>query len=127
MNKYFLLHLALAWGVICLPSLAPAADERIALMLAGIACPESHAAMERKLIEVPGVRQIHLHAIPDHVLIDANTAVVDVELLATQVNAILATHPSCRATIMKSCISADLRVTTGQVARAPATIARPGQ
>ena len=127
MNKYFLLRLTLTWGVIYLPSLAPAADGRITLMLTGTACRESHAALERKLIEVPGVRQINLHAIPDHVLIDANTAVIDVELLATHVNAILATHPPCHATIMNSCISADLRMTNGQATRETSPIARLGQ
>lgn len=127
MNKYFLLRLTLTWGVIYLPSLAPAADGRITLMLTGTTCRESHAALERKLLEVPGVRQINLHAVPDHVLIDVNTAVVDVELLATQVNAILATHPPCHATIMNSCISADLHVTSSLGSRVDSSIAQFGQ
>lgn len=113
-NRYFLLGLTLAWGVICLPALAHAADERITLMLAGTACPQSHAVLEQYLLRVPGVRQIDLHAIPDHILIDADMTVVAAGVLATQVNEVLAAQPPCRATIMKSCISAELRMKSGR-------------
>ena len=108
------------------PVLAQAADKRITLLLTGAACPQSRAALERKILEVPGVRQIDLHTVPDHVLIDGDTAVVDVELLASQVNAILATHPPCRATIMTSCISSDFRVIGAQAAPGISSIVQIG-
>jgi hypothetical protein len=127
MKKPLLLHLTLSWGVICLPSLAYPMDERVALMLAGTACLERHAALEWKLAKVPGVRQIDLHAVPGHVLVDVNTAVVDVDSLATHVNDILAAQSPCHATIMKSCISADLRVTSGRVTREASSIAQLDQ
>jgi len=123
MNKHVPLRLTLAWGVICLPSLSYATDERVALMLAGAACPQSHAALERKLAEVAGVRQIDLYAVPGHVLIDADTAVVGLDSLATRVNDILSAQPPCRAEIMKSCISADIRVPSARVAQETPSIA----
>jgi len=116
MSAHFLLRLTFTCVVMSSPILAQAANERITLLLTGAACPQSRAALERKLLEIPGVRQINLHAVPDHVLIDADTAVVDVELLASQVNAILATHLPCQATIMTSCISSDFHVSGGQTA-----------
>jgi hypothetical protein len=124
MNIYLLPYLTLVSGIICLPTLAQAADERIALMLAGAACPQSQAVLEQKLHEIPGVRHIDLHAIPDHVLIDADMSMVEAEALATQVNDVLATRPPCRATIMKSCISAALRMTNDQTPRGTFSIAR---
>lgn len=124
MSKDIFVRLILAWGVICLPSLAYAADERISLMLTGVACPQSHAILAHKLTRVPGVRQIDLHAVPDHALIDADTAVVDAESLATQVNDILSAQPPCHAAIMKSCISADLRIPRDQEPRETSSIAR---
>jgi len=127
MRTYSLLPLTLACGVLSLPSLGLAADERVALMLVGGACPQNHAALERELLELPGIRQINLHAVPDHVLIDADTAIVDVELLAGQVNAILATHPPCHATIMKSCISADPRITSNRMSRGSSSAAPHGR
>jgi len=118
MSAHFLLRLTFTCVVMSSPILAQAANERITLLFTGAACPQSRAALERKLIEIPGVRQINLHAVPDHVLIDADTAVVDVELLASQVNAILATHLPCQARIMTSCISSDFHVSGGQTAPA---------
>ena len=126
MSTFFLLRLTFSCIVMSSPVLAEAADKRITLLLTGAACPQSRAALERKVLEVPGVRQINLHAVPDHVLIDGDTAVVDVELLASQVNAILATHPPCHATIMTSCISSDFRVTGAQAAPEISSIVRIG-
>lgn len=127
MSTLFLLRLTFTCVVISSPILAQATNERITLLLTGAACPQGHAALERKLLEVPGIRQINLHAVPDHVLIDADTAVVDVELLAGQVNAILATHPPCDATIMKSCISADPRITSDRRSRGSSSASPHGR
>jgi hypothetical protein len=127
MNIYFLPYLALLWGATYLPTLAHAADERIALMLAGSACPQNQATLERRLHEIPGVRHIDLHAIPDHVLIDADMSMVNGEALATQVNDLLAARPPCRVTLMKSCVSADLRVMGGQVRRETSSMVQLGQ
>lgn len=124
MNNHFLLRVAFAWGVLCLPFLAHAADERIVLGFTGTVCPQGYAALEHTLTRIPGVRKIDLHTLPDHALIDADTAVTDAETVAAQVNDILAAHPACRATIMKSCISADLRTPLDQVSREPISIAR---
>lgn len=127
MSKDIFFRLILAWEVICLPSFLYAADERVSLMLTGVACPQSHAILEHTLTRVPGVRQIDLHAVPDHVLIDADIAVVDAESLATQVNDILSAQPPCHAMIMKSCISADRRIPRGQEPRETSSIARRSQ
>src|SRR5215831_2963840 len=116
MSSFFLLRLTFSCVLISSPILAQAADKRITLLLTGAACPQSRVALERKLLELPGVRQINLHAVPDHILIDGDTAVVDVGLLASHINAILATHPPCRATIMTSCISSDFHVSGAQAA-----------
>ncbi len=109
MKKHVLLSFAFACEVFCLPFPAHASDDRIALLLTGDACALSHGALKQKLSRVAGVRQIDLHAVPNHALIDADTAVVDADSLASQVNDILAAQPPCRATPLKSCISSDLR------------------
>jgi hypothetical protein len=127
MNSYFLPYLTLVWGAIYLPAFAHATDERIALMLTGAACPQNQRALERKLHEIPGVRHIDLDAVPDHVLIDADMSMVSGEALVTQVNALLAARPPCRATLMKSCISADLRATGGRVRRETSSVVQLGQ
>jgi hypothetical protein len=127
MNKHVVFRLTFAWGVICLPSLACATDERVTLMLAGPACPQSHTALQRKLAEFPGVRQIDLHAVPGHVLIDADPAVVGLDSLAIRVNDILSIQPPCRAEIMKSCISADIRVPSARGTQETSSIAQSSQ
>jgi hypothetical protein len=119
-----LVRFIFTWGVICLPSLAFAADERIVLLLTGTACPQGYAALNHTLTRVPGVRRIDLHTVPDHALIDADTAVTDVEGLTAQVNDVLATYPTCRATSMKSCISAAPRTARDQVSPEPLSTAR---
>lgn len=127
MKIYFFPYLTLVWGAIYLPALSHAADERIALMLTGTACPRNQATLERKLLEIPGVRHIDLDAVPDHVLIDADMSMVSGEALVTQVNALLAARPPCRATLMKSCISADLGVMGGRVTRETPSMVQLGQ
>ena len=124
MSKDSLVRFILTWGVICLPSLAFAADERIVLLLTGTACPQGYAALKHTLPRVPGVRRIDLHTVPDHALIDADTAVTDVEVLTAQVNDVLATYPTCRAASMKSCISAAPRTARDQVSQEPLSTAR---
>jgi hypothetical protein len=52
---------------------------------------------------------------------------VNGEALATQVNDVLAARPPCRATLMKSCVSADLSMTNGQATRETSPIARLSQ
>ena len=84
-----------------------AMDERVTLMLTGPACTESHAAISHALEQTTGVRHVDLQAVPGHILVDVETGSVTAEALENQVNGILATHSSCRAEIMKSCISAD--------------------
>jgi hypothetical protein len=127
MYIYLLPHLTLVWGAIYLPPLAHAADERIALMLTGAACPQNQAAVERKLSEIPGVRHIELHAIPDHVLLDADFSMVNGEALATAVNDVLAARRPCSATLMKSCVSADLRIVGNRVTREASSTVQLGQ
>lgn len=109
MRKHVLLSLTFACEVLGLPFPTHAADDRIALLLTGDACALSHGVLKQKLSRVAGVRQIDLHAVPDHVLIDVDRAVIDADSLIPQINDILAAQPLCRATPMKSCISADLR------------------
>ena len=124
MNNSVLLRVAFAWGVLCLPFLAHAADDRIVLLLTGTACPQGYAALKHTLTRIPGVRRIDLHTVPDHALIDADTAVTDADALAAQVNNVLAANPTCRATIMKSCVSADPRTARDQVSQEPNSGAR---
>ena len=90
-----------------MPGNAFAMEERITLMLTGPACTENHAAISQALEQTTGVRHVDLQAVPDHILVDVETGTVTAEALEEQVNSILATHVSCRAEIMKSCISAD--------------------
>lgn len=84
-------------------------EERITLMLTGPACTQDYTAIAKMLEKTPGVRHVDLQAVPDHALIDIEAGAVTAEALEHQVNDILATHPSCRAEIMKSCISAPPR------------------
>jgi cation transport ATPase len=91
------------------PGNAFATQERIALMLTGPACTQVHSTISRTLEQTAGVRRVDLQAVPDHALIDIEPGTVTAEALEHQVNDLLATHPSCRADIMKSCISADPR------------------
>lgn len=127
MSQGSLVRVILTWGVICLPSLAFAAEERIVLLLTGTACPQGYAALTHTLTRVPGVRRIDLHTVPDHALIDADTAVTDVQVLTAQVNDVFATYPPCRATSMKSCISADPRTARDHVSPEPLSTARPSR
>lgn len=126
-NRYFLLCLTLAWGVICSPTLAYTADERIALLLTGSACPQSYATLEQNLIQIPGVMRINLHTVPDHVLIDADPAVIDADLLVKRSNDLLEAHTPCRAALMRSCISADRRTTIGRATQETPPILQFGQ
>ncbi len=96
----------------CLPGNTFAMEERITLMLTDPACTQSHSAISATLEETSGVRHVDLHAIPSHALIDIEAGTVTAEALKDQVNGIFATHPSCHAEIMKSCISADPQATS---------------
>lgn len=99
----------LAGLLICLPGNTFAMQERVTLMLTGPACPESHRIIDRALNQTAGVQHVDIEAVPDHVLVDIETETVSAEALADQLNSILAAQPSCRAEVMKSCISADPR------------------
>lgn len=91
----------------CLPYHAFAKEERITLMLTGPACTQSHGAIGKTLEQTAGVRHVDLQAVPGHALVDIEAGTVTAETLENHVNDILTTHPSCRAEIMKSCISAN--------------------
>jgi hypothetical protein len=79
-------------------------------MLMGTACAQNHALLKEHLMQMAGVRQVDLNAVPDHVLVDADRAIVSPQILEAEVTRILSTTPPCRAEIMKSCISANLHL-----------------
>ncbi|HEY7531627.1 MAG TPA: hypothetical protein VH681_02455 [Nitrospiraceae bacterium] len=115
---------SLVWGLLCLASVGYAAEERVALMLTGATCPQSYATLEQKFSAIPGIRGIDLHAVPEHALIDVDPTFINSEALAMMTNALLAGQSPCRATVMKSCISADIRSHAGLGATNTNTLSR---
>jgi len=108
MTKYF--HSYFLVGLLsCVPGNAFAVQERVTLMLTGPACNESYQTIDRVLHQYPGVRHVDFDAVPGHVLVDIEAGAVTVEAIESQVNDIVATQSSCRAEMMKSCISAGPR------------------
>ena len=76
-------------------------------MLTGTACSQSYPLLKEHLVQMAGVRHVDFNAVPDHVLIDADTAITSPQSLEAETTRILSAHPPCRAEIMKSCISAN--------------------
>jgi hypothetical protein len=104
-----------------LPNAAFAMEERIVLMFTGPVCTQNYAAIGHTLKQTAGVRHVDFQAVPGHVLIDIETGTVTAAALEHQVNDGLTTSSSCRAEIMKSCISADLHALNEHV---PSSIVR---
>lgn len=115
MAQHLLVYVLLAGLMSCLPANTFAMQERITLLLTGSACTMSHGAIDHALQQTTGVRHIDLQAVPGHILVDIETGTVTAKTLEDRVNDILPTHPSCRAEIMKSCISADPRPASTEV------------
>lgn len=105
----------------CLPDTAFAMEERIVFMFTGPACTQNYAAIGHTLKQIMGVRHVDFQAVPGHVLIDIETGTVTAEALEHQVTTGLTAPSSCRAEIMKSCISADLHALR---VRVPSSIIR---
>jgi hypothetical protein len=112
---------------VSIPALVGAADERITLLFSGSACQHSYATLEQNLMRIPGVTRIDSHTVPNHILIDADSALVDPDSLVVRANNLLEAEPPCRITRMKSCISADLRTTIGQTPEETSSISQFGQ
>ena len=83
---------------------AGAGLERIALMLDGETCAESHAAIEAGLRVLAGVKAVDFATVPGHVLIDIESGILAPDRLAAEVNKRVTGR--CTAEVMKSCISA---------------------
>jgi hypothetical protein len=115
MARYLPSYILLAGLLSSAPCTSFAMEERVTLMLTGPACTESHAAINRALEQTIGVRHVDLQAVAGHILVDVETGAMTAEALEDQVNGILATHSSCRAEIMKSCISAAPRPASTRV------------
>jgi hypothetical protein len=115
MAQHLLVCLLLAGFMSCLPGHTFAMQERITLMLTGPACTTSQETIDQALRQTTGVRHIDLQAVPGHILVDIETGTVTATTLEDRVNDVLATPPSCRAEIMKSCISADPRPASTEV------------
>ncbi len=91
------------------PSLGAAAErpqERIALLLSGDHCAQQVEAVRQALAQIPGVLAVDGGSVPDHLLVDRAHTPDPPEHLADVANAVLSTRFSCRAEIMRSCISA---------------------
>ena len=80
--------------------------ERAALMLSGSGCRMSQPAIVEALERLEGVVHVNVDVIPDHLMIDHDGFHHTGEELAGLLNELAATDGSCRAAIMKSCITA---------------------
>jgi hypothetical protein len=90
------------------PSLAEPLQERVALMLSGKDCPSLQPSIAEALQQAPGVTRVDLSILPDHVMIDRVQSRFTPDDFAAIVNKLTPVGASCRAEIMKSCITADL-------------------
>ncbi len=80
---------------------------RTTLMLTGQDCSNSRPTIVKALEQSEGIRQVYPNLMPDHLLVDHNSQ----ELTEDQILAIVSTAfgegRTCRAELMKSCISAN--------------------
>jgi hypothetical protein len=112
MKRYPPQYILLANLMGCVPAVAFAMEERVALMLSSPTCNQHYTAISNTLEQNKSVRHVDFQAVPGHVLIDIEAGTVTAEALERQINDALATTASCRVEIMKSCISADLRASS---------------
>ncbi len=88
--------------------LAEPVRERIALSMSGQDCSSQRRSIVSALMRIPGVRQVDLDSVPDHVLVDVDGGAVTQEALKSAVDRSLPQGSPCHTEIMKSCISASL-------------------
>jgi hypothetical protein len=91
---------------------AESAHDRVALMLSGTDCPAFRQNVETALRQHPGVLQVDMDLVPDHVLIDYLHQQLTGDDLAAIANAAMANSVRCRAEVMKSCITAEMAPST---------------
>ena len=84
---------------------------RVSIVLIGQECAVQRPALADQLTKVPGIVFVDGRSVPDHLLIDVEEGTATVEQLVDRVNKTLGSQP-CRAEEMKSCITADLILTT---------------
>ena len=87
--------------------------ERTALALSGDGCRLSQQAMIEALEQLDGVAQVKADVMPDHLLVDHDDRHRTGDELVRLANR-LAT-PSCRATLMQSCITAEIKPRAGDL------------
>jgi hypothetical protein len=82
--------------------------ERTALAVSGSDCQLSQPAIISSLERLEGVAKVEADVIPDHLLIDHDGLHWTGEELASFLNELAELHGRCRASVMKSCITAGI-------------------
>jgi len=84
--------------------------ERAALALTGSDCRLSQPAIIRLLERLEGVSKVEADVISDHLLIDHDGLRRTGEELAGLLNELADLHGRCRVAVMKSCITAGVKI-----------------
>jgi hypothetical protein len=91
---------------VVLPARDAFALERAALTLSGANCSLSPQTMIQALEQLDGIVRVQTNMIPNHLLVDHDGLHRTAEELADFLNQQTVANHGCRATVMRSCITA---------------------